>query len=50
MRQHLVVDVFVAFSGLDDAVEHQDPAEVRVFEDHQILMSCLLAMEDAISA
>ena len=36
--EHLVVDEFVGFSGLDNAVERHDPAHARVLEDHQMLM------------
>ena len=43
--QHLMVEVFVRFGGLEDAVEDQDPAEGRGVEDHQLLEFGLLAME-----
>ena len=46
MDQHLVIGEFIALGGLDDSVERQNPSEIGVLEDHQILMPGLLAVQD----
>ncbi len=38
MGEHFVVDEFVRFGGLNDAVQRHDTAHARVLEDHQVLV------------
>src|SRR3546814_440619 len=46
MSEQLVIDELVPLRRLDDAVEDQHPAEVRVLEQDQVLMLAFPLVED----
>ena len=50
VRQHLVIDEFVAFGRLDDAVQCENAAEFRILEQDQLLMVALAFVEHLVDA
>ena len=46
MGQHLVVEELVGLRRLDDAVQHQHPAECGVLEDEEVLVIRLFVVEN----
>ena len=46
--QHLVIDIFVRFGGLDGAVKGQDPAEQPVLENRQVVQSGMLPVQQPV--
>jgi hypothetical protein len=50
MSHHFVIDEFITFSGLYDAIKGHHPAEYRIMEDHQMLMLGLMLEIELIDA
>ena len=45
MGEHLVIDEFVAFGRLDDAIQRQHATDLRILKDDQILKVGFLAVQ-----